>query len=406
MAYPVTTSLDISIANTVVPPAVAVCFGSRWNNLHHLPLQAMFDQVVDDQETVDYLRYWDHKIFKYNNASVESLYNLVEIKRFVKLQFVCFSIKRKIKGTIDYLDLTDNFERPRFYTICFKPLMKPKANLAREFHFFFMYSNSSDLNGPSTTFAETAFEFTSVTLGLKKFLYNLLPPLYSTRCYDYTTIPGIASKGHCFEECMLNKMNPHKMYPFDVVIDPERHNLSWKRFVPPDYPKQLEFMNLTQKYRIDCRKECSHDDCHGILFVPIVLSVSKTELLTIHLYVSNEPHIRINVQSTLALVDFTTYILSCVGFWYAWSPLCLIPSKEGDGRKKSKNTKRGIFVMAKPSVPKSKVLQVPRQNSSKSLQTRENSNYDSYWTFQQIRPIHDTNCVCQLFSRIRKQISK
>ena len=216
-----------------------------------------------------------------------------------------------------------------------------------------MFDSSSEFYGPSTSFTETESGYNFVTLGFKQYTEKLLPPPYSTACYDYSITKGIDNKGHCYQKCLLKKMKPHEVYPFDVVISPDKHNLTWKRFVPPEYPDNVAFMKQTQDYREDCRKKCRHD-CHRSIYVPITESIGKNDVLSLVLYASREPNVRIKAQPTLGFIDFATYILSCVGFWFSWSPVSLIPSKSKDKKIPSK-----VKIRPLDSSPGSCFLEVP-----------------------------------------------
>ena len=446
MAYRVTTRLDISDAKTEVPPTVALCFGSIHSGLHELPVQALFDQVVDENTTIFALRYWQPDLSKYEYVIVPSeIHGMLNVTKYVNLQYICYSIDT-IHEKINYYDLTDNFERPMFYRIIFNPLFKPNTTLETTFNYFYVCSKGSHFYGPSTTFAQTAFRFNYVTLGYKKYVENLLPPPYTTDCFDYT-IEGFESKGDCYELCLQGKFKPHKVHPFDVVID-AADDLSLNRFVPLDYPSREDFMNQTNKYREDCRHECRHADCERNVYVPIVISINfdPTQYMVLELYVSNEPVVKIDTQANLAFIDFITYIFSCIGFWYAWSPVCLIPKNSGDETRllrrilgpRRRQDQRVVF---------QKTNQVSEQNKSRMRMTKDRKphwavrlpssvsgsvsswdpaqkatferqyrdprrreydeyNYRSYWTFKPTRNNHDKKCVCHECWHNRRAIEK
>ena len=385
MAYTVTTRLDITDGKTTTPPTVAVCFGTRWTNFHQQPLQAMFDQVVEIDQTIESLRYWSEDLSRYETVtSPQEIYNRVTVIKFVKLQYICYSIESRMKDTIEYYDLTDNFERPKFYGIDFKPLLKPKANVSKDLRFFYTFT-SRHMHGPSTTFAEAPFEYNFVTLGFKKYVESLLPPPYSTKCVDYT-LEGVENRGECYEQCLLEKTEHRGIYPFDVIIDVEEQNLTWKRYAPMDYSKEPDFMRLIRKYRIECRRQCSRPDCRSNKFVPIIVSLRRSKSnFTLVLYTANEPDIRIHAISTLTLIDLVTYIFSCIGFWFGWSPVVLIPNQSIDEKKKAKNKKRkkevfgmtrrpgngslGMEVVSR-SIARQSDFEFSRQNTWRIPQTR------------------------------------
>ena len=443
-SYRVTTRLDISDAVTVRSPTLAVCFGTRWTTLSVLPVQAMFDQITPENETIKSLRYWNGGLSKYEDASTpETVYSFMNVTKFVKLQYICYSIDRLVNDHIDYYDLTDNFERPMFYRLHFHRLLKRNTTLSVDFNYFYMCSKGSHFYGPSTTFAQTAFQFNHVTLGYKKYAEKLLPPPYSTECFEYNSL-GYDTKADCYELCLQGKFRPHKIHPFDVVTD-AADDLTLKRFVPPDYPSNIFFMNNTKEYRAYCRHQCRHPDCIRNLYIPIVISINTgQEYLTLELYVSNEPVVQITAQPDLAFIDFATYIFSCIGFWFAWSPVALIPRRTEFPRKRlTTDKKRRLFWESKDTSsvtnnsrttlktrhnqcnnrPKATLgshasrdirSEYPRQTAAfcieqynkkpKSPKTRHHSRFDteiyrSYWAMYATQPPHDKQCICLACSR-------
>ena len=331
--YRTSTRIHIKQDATCFPPAIALCFNAA--TFTDYTIEQLFSLLTIEQETISSLRYWNEDDTRYNTATEpKDIYSLVEIKKFVKLAFVCYSIKRKIEDRIDYKDLTDNFERPMFYRMKFHKL----HDLDVRYNYWYMFQNKSKFYGNSAAYAETDSRYTWVTLSYRRYRENLLPPPYTTWCYNYTESRGVEDSGHCFQKCFLNETRNLNMYPFDLMIDAS-YDLRLKRFTPALF-NQTDLRHEVMKARKMCRYECRFDDCQRDIFAPIIVSINRDNEFTIDLYVSNEPTIKINATPSLTLIDYATYVLSCLSFWISFSPVGIVSYKSPYDCKNKKLKKR------------------------------------------------------------------
>ena len=336
--YPTNARIHIKQEQTAFPPAVAMCF--KVSEYPNHTVEQLFSLIRPEKQAISSLRYWNEDETLYDTATdPKDISSLIEIKKFVKLSFVCYSIKRKIEDRIDYNDLTDNFERPMFYRMKFHKL----HDLDVRYNYWYMFQNRSKFYGTSTAYAETDSRYTWITLSYRRYRENLLPPPYTTWCYNYSKDRGVEDSGHCFQMCFLNETRRLKMYPFDLMIDGS-YDLKLKRFTPALF-NQTALRQEVMSARKRCRYECRFDDCRREIFVPIIVSVNRDNKFTIDLYVSNEPTIKMFTVPALSLINYVTYVLSCLSFWLSFSPVALVsykcPYNFDDKKSRNKIKKRG-----------------------------------------------------------------
>ena len=320
--YPTSTRIQIKQEKTVFPPAVAMCFKvTRYPN--HT-IEQLFSLIKPRKQAISSLRYWNEDETLYETATdPKDISSLIKVDKFVKLSFVCYSFKRKIEDRIDYNDLTDNFERPMFYRIKFHKL----HNLDVKFNYWYMFQNRSKFYGDSTAYAESASTYTFITLSYRRYREKLLPPPYKSWCFNYSRERGVEDSGHCFQKCFLNETRRLNMYPFDLMID-EHSDLKLTRFTPALFHR-TELRNDVKEARRKCRNHCRFDDCQRNIYVPTIVSVSREEEkeFALDFYVSNAPTIKIFTVSSLSLISYVTYVLSCLSFWLSFSPVALVSYK-------------------------------------------------------------------------------
>ena len=338
--YPTNARIQIKQEQTAFPPAIAMCF--KVSEYPNHTVEQLFSLIRPEKQAVSSLRYWNEDETLYETATdPKDISSLIEVEKFVKLSFVCYSIKRKIEDRIDYNDLTDNFEKPMFYRLKFYKI----HDLDIKFTYWYMFQNSSSFYGDSTAYGETAATYTFITLSYRSYKKNLLPPPYATWCYNYSQDRGVEDSGHCFQMCFLNETRRLNMYPFDLMIDAS-YDLKLKRFTPALF-NQTELRNDVKEARRKCRDQCRFDDCRREIFVPIIVSINREKEFTIELYVSSEPTIKTTAVATLSLISYVTYVLSCLSFWLCFSPVALVsykcpykPKKEIERRRRRQDFQR------------------------------------------------------------------
>ena len=73
-----------------------------------------------------------------------------------------------------------------------------------------------------------------------------------------------------------------------------------------------------------CAQECetsnSRRDCREDVYVPYVIAASEDRPVIV-LFSSRKPRIVSKSKAAIELIDFVTYVLSAISFWFAFSPL-------------------------------------------------------------------------------------
>jgi len=106
-----------------------------------------------------------------------------------------------------------------------------------------------------------------------------------------------------------------------------------------------------------CRLKCSQPDCIVEDFSPKVIQSEKLVCGGFELYATNEPDVITEFKEKTSFVDYITMLLSCIGFWFGFSPLFFLRDVDiisiimstKDGTKKVLNRKRKS--VSKPKAP-------------------------------------------------------
>lgn len=150
---------------------------------------------------------------------------------------------------------------------------------------------------------------------------------YDTDCFDYSTI-GFKSKTHCIVLCCefnyRTNMNKSSQFivsktPYDIPI---RNVVAGGNMSCSSLDGNRE---CGSKIRANCQNACYRDDCIKHFFMPkqsyTTYSSSNGKNLQILLRAPNQLTTSITYKPRISLIDFITYLLSCISFWLGWSPL-------------------------------------------------------------------------------------
>ncbi|KAI1290389.1 hypothetical protein HDE_09016 [Halotydeus destructor] len=187
---------------------------------------------------------------------------------------------------------------------------------------FSIHLHSSQLNFYGRQNGELRFDrdernemFPAAHISYRKTTSRLLKAPYTTQCLDYM-LPQAESVGHCLEKCFTAKVVArYNRYPrvFSVFAEDR-----WKDYKPltakSENKSQLEEM---VRY---CSKACGHEACYTEHFEPIQVGTLEFDLLAFALYLPGQPALLVTALPQTELIDYIILILSCVSFWFGFSP--------------------------------------------------------------------------------------
>lgn len=145
---------------------------------------------------------------------------------------------------------------------------------------------------------------------------------YSSNCVNYTQ-RGYQSQSHCFNECMLTtSIARHGLISFTSVA-----NRSLNYAIPHHgySPETQRFLNSVPQIEQRCKRRCKKQDCvqekHLVAFVG---QRKQLPWMVEPQFMAGPPNTpdTVTVEKPLIdWIDYVTYVLSAIGFWFAFSPL-------------------------------------------------------------------------------------
>ncbi|KAI1300149.1 hypothetical protein HDE_03511 [Halotydeus destructor] len=116
---------------------------------------------------------------------------------------------------------------------------------------------------------------------------------------------------------MLKMAAGHGVFlPFDVAYDP----LNLTRLDEKMY-NNVTMASYIETADAQCLISCKYKDCYAEDHTPVILSSEARDRPFFDLYVSNEPEIITVFLPMFPFMDFLVFTLSCVSFWFGFSPL-------------------------------------------------------------------------------------
>lgn len=339
--YETVTKVLIIRPKILRPPAVAVCFKRYYirditsklfsglseeqamiyvRRMNYTAKQ-IFDNVPSSEEFPGTLEM--HSSTNYGIDYYQQNLSQIQIRRFMKQNFICYAIRLANDIQFDAKLLTNSFSEPKFYTLS----LDFHKHFVSDYIFFFTKPHERSFYGKSDTFAElsldvqtNAKEFVGkgyITLSYHYYRSIKLPYPYKTECIHYSTL-GFESNLHCHESCLVNRtIEKLGKIPFTCLIDEPID----KPLITTVDNANATFMAQLKKIEMYCDFKCRRVDCIKNEYVPIVLSSSNSSVVMIELYASNSPDVITTFTPLMSVIDFITYVLSCVSFWLGFSPL-------------------------------------------------------------------------------------
>ena len=330
--YETVTQLKLEFPDRVTPPDVFFCFKHMnffidgLNNTNHELFntsQEAFDQTPSVFKMIKKCRIRSHTEFKssFELNGTDCIENAVKVSKLVKQRFVCYSYSVTFADWFDLQFFINGNESPFFYSV------NSGQKLERHNHYFiFLTPIGYGFYGKSNNFIEHYRQITNktsgegmtnfVTIGYKLFESKRLSAPYDTNCFDYRSIE-IESQAQCFDQCMSEKSERSlQMIPSEIA------QYQPSKLLTMTYPQyeQLPIRNTVSNIRDTCRTICSKPDCHHKHYVPLIVQSNKDTEMAFEVYPSIEPHVVTIFIEKFALFDYVTLVVSCISFWFGWSP--------------------------------------------------------------------------------------
>lgn len=171
--------------------------------------------------------------------------------------------------------------------------------------------------------------FYSVLLSYQYYRSQTLPFPYSTNCYDYTKASHPAtSRAHHFDRCVRKRfLKEWQRLPSSLVL---HANMNYSLLFTNEFIDTEVAPNSTDFLRIQnhCKQMVSKRNCVNEIYVPNRLTTDKEKDGGnggfVGLVAPGRPQIITTSKAKIESIDFITYILSCLSFWFAFSPLVIL----------------------------------------------------------------------------------
>ncbi|KAI1286182.1 hypothetical protein HDE_11183 [Halotydeus destructor] len=260
--------------------------------------------------------------------SSEECSKMFEIRKYVKQRYVCYSFNvQSNMSDFKVHHVTNGLHAPRFYKIRLNA-----SFTGGSYFYFYVHSNKLGVYGRSQSFTEqfrdvnqTGYgQHNYVTLTYKIFHSHKLPFPYKTKCRDFAKDERFESGSQCFEDCIKKKISSILgKLPFSIALydKPEMQLIA-----------ENDLKNETIRRTLDiaetkCGVACPAN-CHSTDYTPLIISSAGQQKPFLDLYITNEPDITAHFIAKQSLIDITVYVLSCIGFWFGFSPLAAMMDVE------------------------------------------------------------------------------
>ena len=243
------------------------------------------------------------------------------VTKFIKQRYLCYSFVFRDHRTYMMRYLTNSLQSFRFYSIYLNRLFDQSNYI-----YFFVESNKTSF-GLSDSFTEhyrTSVNATGhsnsnyVTVSYRRFESHLLKPPYKTECFDYRS-KGLDSASECYDLCMSSKgLETLNKIPFEIAIT---QPLDVRMISGYDLKTNASHKTALKAIEAICEKSCQRIDCFIEDYSPKIVATSTSNELSFELYAPNQPEVVTTFLPIANIVDYITLALSCISFWFGWSPM-------------------------------------------------------------------------------------
>ena len=349
--YDVSTRVDIAIPSRVSPQTVTLCThyadvldydrlnrhtNRNWTFTEDLDQRHQYQNEITVEEIFHFspentsfvIALWlkkekSAKWYYYNNSD---LYDYVTVKRFVYLEYICYSMTPVNASSERYNELaaapyglgvirqyyfSDYVKRSNFIVVVITNDDSGLYRALRTSTYRFRYYNESTKSAHYNKFIVR--EYSIEIIGL--------PHPYKSDCFDYKSV-GYEDAIDCRQDCNRNQtINKFDKLPYSLIIrEPQ----------PRKIVSYLDHLNENiDKEIMEIRTNCSSTFCHkqecNFHRSITEVSVSTGTLFTLKHILSLHPSFHITTTPHLSLVEFLTYMFSVMSTWSGLSILSMNP---------------------------------------------------------------------------------
>ena len=352
--YRTTTEIRIELPKKVSRMAISICtryvdhldyeqirrespgkFRSNWHFTHDVNWIRKYQHELTVDEILRFTPEINSILFKmayrvshsYESrvSNGSSIYDLLEVEKYLYLEFICYKLYQKSGEDISYssLSVTPTASGEILHIVLNKTL--DRANMMK-------IAIHSQRNRPYRSLMFTPVQRRSYDAKDQVAQYNSfssystllhtrnLPPPYDTKCFDYERI-GLASTTECIEECIktrvIQKLNK---IPFSFMVNEsiDMKMVSYLDVIRPETAKTLFQIQHV------CSEICSHRSCKDLTEMTFTTS-TMFPVFILRVIVPLYPSIFITANPALKLVEFLTQVMSILSTWTGVSIMSLNP---------------------------------------------------------------------------------
>ncbi|KAI1300141.1 hypothetical protein HDE_03509 [Halotydeus destructor] len=240
------------------------------------------------------------------------------VLKFVKQRYLCYSFALDKKYQYEAYRITNGYYAPRAHT----PILNQSFAYKVDHMCFYTLDHSlGHFYGQSQNYWEQENENSSanfMVLSYRKYEAQTLQAPYDSECTNYTA-KGFESQGHCYEHCVSTEtISKYDVVPFSVATyEPvDKLYFSEKQFKEND-TLLMGALDIEDQ----CRMKCIRSNCLEITYVPFVVNTSPTDKIHFDFHVTSEPEVNTILVAKFEAMDYAVYVLSCISFWFGFSPL-------------------------------------------------------------------------------------
>lgn len=165
-----------------------------------------------------------------------------------------------------------------------------------------------------------------------------LPWPYKSNCFNYTATSD-ETQSTCYSNCVVKKSGEtYGMIPNTAFVANAPYPRVAFSINPNNRVKALQQENFTRNFPHivkRCSRHCQQVDCHSDDYVLDLVAVEEkyvkdgatSSRFSIAIMRPARPDMRVIEKPIINWIDFVTYSLSTIGFWFAFSPLTFFTDK-------------------------------------------------------------------------------
>lgn len=350
--YSVVTDLVVSRNEKLTLPGMAICFNASSfekkdfsgpvGPLEGKSINELMSATRDpfDPLFITNMTLTEKGIFFANN--ITSPANPIKIWKFMRKEDYCFAVETKWDGFYFSRDhLVSSQVIPQIFAIRFKTFWFETIASIK----YFFYSRMRKFCGPSessTTLIRTTIgryngsigghEYAGVlksptrsNVAFARYNSTLLEAPYESKCrkyeFFYAYFGGpFSSQGDCFHTCYLAEVkDKYHLRPSILSVENSTDSFVTNNMASNNRSLRNNLRWLFNKCYLICeRQNCIREDF-------IVRKVSDANYkdsghMTVSLLVPVDPDMAVTAKPMMEMIEFVTYVLSCISFWFGFAP--------------------------------------------------------------------------------------